>query len=474
LFVRLWRVAGPWDATTALLASYHPPDQAFERAILSAAEQNSAQTAHDALQSLVPGALDTKDERSKVLAIMRGIDTMFLRIHPRTIRLPRSRPPLPQWLVDLRDLRAIRHDYGQFGVDRLIPRGPLTRGPRQHDASYASSLPDRFSALSVVSQKLMHETRAIPIVLNVVSANALRGVGPGSAPGQEAVTVVPVAEGASDLAMSTQTVGNVTLADYRVHASVKPAAVLESALRAAGAADIALAPELIVCEDDADVLEACLSGASLQCRLVVAGSGQTRDKRDDLPWNESVAFNAVGTKLWRQRKIWPAGINPVQGLRYGMAPSNGNKIYEATASGDELVIADIDTLGRCVILICQDVQTAPLSDEVIRQYQPDWVFVPILDHDINEGRWAHKRTWELSTKSHARFIVACSTALFRHLGKPGEPNCALAIGPQDATTFDKGREVLLRPIAPGTSPGYFQFRWGDPGWSFTTLSAADP
>jgi hypothetical protein len=132
-------------------------------------------------------------------------------------------------------------------------------------------------------------------------------------------------------------------------------------------------------------------------------------------------------------------------------------------------------LGRCVILICQDIEARPLAEDLIRHFQPDWVFMPILDPGITVGRWAHQRTFSLSAVSQARFLVACSTTMVRWPDNcSDEPACGLAVGPKETTPPDQGRLHTLVSIVAGSSPGYATVTWGSGLWEKTTLSGSLP
>ena len=90
--------------------------------------------------------------------------------------------------------------------------------------------------------------------------------------------------------------------------------------------------------------------------------------------------------------------------------------HEHNASGSCIQVVDIDSIGRCVILICQDVVNA-MAEDLLRCLQPDWVFVPILDRGFAVRSWFVDRARSLSTVSKARLFGVCSTALPRSDGQ---------------------------------------------------------
>jgi hypothetical protein len=131
--------------------------------------------------------------------------------------------------------------------------------------------------------------------------------------------------------------------------------------------------------------------------------------------NESRATTGCGATLWIQRKIQAAGFDKKQAMKLGLDIRNQHFVKEDTASGDSVVVTDIDGLGRCITLTCQDIMANPLSEALIRQFQPDWVFVPVLDSNLRIGRWAHQRAFSLSRESRARFVIAKSLVMAKKL-----------------------------------------------------------
>jgi hypothetical protein len=116
----------------------------------------------------------------------------------------------------------------------------------------------------------------------------------------------------------------------------------------------------------------------------------------------------------------------------------------------------------------------PLANEVVRQFQPDWVISPILDLGVGLGRWAHKAAFTMSVDSRTRFLISCSTALIppAPAGDVSASYCALAVGPCDEDDEDKGRLVAALG-ATETTPKYAVVTWrsDEPAWRKSTLSA---
>jgi len=479
LFINLWRHAGAWSPEQRLLEL----DPQIIAKAENALERPTAQDVFDSLNRLLgthaPGAdaPPDKDGRGKILAIMQAIDGMFFRIHPRARLVATSaapRPNLPNWLRELRDNRSLSGDYGDDGDYRLIPRGPLLRSQRDKNASNAESFADRFAALTVVPHRLLHENRPIKISQRVIGADMARGVIPSRNSGEEIVAFIPIAEQANDFVISELPLSGQKFVDFRIDSTVDAADRLISALHQVDYADITITPEFVMPEEQADKLPNSLlhSFKSQPSRIIIAGSGPTQSTHEDLPWNEARIFNGVGKELWRQRKIWPAGLKENRAIECKLSsPGKHGLIMEYNAAGNEIVIVDADGLGRCVVLICQDLESLPLSEELLRQFQPDWVFTPVLDRDIKTGGWVHQRAFNLSALSQARFLVANSTTLARRAGSTDEPACGLAVGPKPRTDQDGGRRYNLVSIADKSSPGYAIITWcSNTEWKETTIS----
>jgi hypothetical protein len=473
IFIDLWRRACAWTPPQRSTATSQ--SATFKRRVDDALALQTAHDAYNELRSLLSiVTADEAAERGKVLDVMRAIDGFFYLVHPRSaivVSPTATRPLIPDWLRDLRTRRRLTGGYGHDGDHRLIPRGPLVRRPRDEMDCNAESLADRFAALTVVPKTLAQEDRPVRIAHRVIGLDAAQGVPPGVSPGGEVVVFIPIAEQEADLVMSEQLCSGQLFVDYRVSPTLDPSAQFIDALCKAGLVDIAMAPEFVMPEDDADKLPDALMGKKdLPPRLVIAGSGPTRATAQGQPWNESRALNGSGAELWRQRKLWPAGLRSDRAKEFGLSGTGTGLAMENTAAGDEVVVADIDSLGRCVVLICQDVEARPLTDELIRLFQPDWVFVPVLDPGITIGRWVHQRTFNLSSISQARFLVASSTTLAHKVGTGNSAPCGLAVGPKEPREKEEGRLYATAQAVAGSSPGYAIVIWRSGSWEKTTVS----
>jgi len=261
------------------------------------------------------------------------------------------------------------------------------------------------------------------------------------------------------------------MVDYSVSAEVGAASRLLSALTQSGVHDIAIAPELVMPEVEVEKLRDALMNQKVDCRLIIAGSGASIAQEDNLPWNQSSILNAGGAKLWDQRKVWPAGIDTDRAKRYGLSDGHDGLSYERTASGTEVIVADIDRMGRCLVLICQDLEATTMAEDLVTQYQPDWIFTPILDPAIDASGWAHQRAFTLSARANTRFVVCTSTAL---PAKDKPANFLLAVGPKSRTDHDNSRRFRLLGNQDNHVPGWGCFTWEDELWRQTTIDSSPP
>lgn len=480
LFHALWIEAETWSPSDRARAV--APDAEFDAAAGSALALEQAISAYDALMRTLTRSVRLRDDyMGRVLAIMRAIDRAFYNIHPRVlVRAPSkgARARLPAWVSEARERRELRTSYFESLDRSVIARGPLCRLSRHPVAANADTLADRFSALDVVP--LVFEEAGRPISVNhvIIPVDAVRGLGPSARVGNETVSFIPVADQSSDIAIRPIARGQQQFVDFRADESLDPVNRIVDALNASGEVDIALAPELVVGEEHSEALSDALLNDPQKHRLILAGSGPTRDRVDDQPWNEARVLNGFGAQLWTQRKLWPAGVTCDLAKAYGLPDPGEGQILEDTASGSSVTIVDADGIGRCVVLICQDFQIKPMTDDLIRTYQPDWVLVPVLDYGVSIGRWSHRRALDLSCLSQARFLVSSSLSL-AHLQKlDPAPPCGLAIGPFSPAADDKGniedtaRAVATAHVNYSTRPSFATLTWRSGEWKQTTVGAS--
>lgn len=473
-FLNLWNIAKQWDAPS--LSLVQAPSDSYLSDLKDLLEGDVVDLNSFLGPQLKVGPSPTKLERGKILAALREIDLMFYRIHPRT-KAPApsaaARARIPLWLELARDSRRRTLDYAADTNSRLIPRGPLTRSAREDDAYSAESLADRFAALSVVARQYSHKGRPISISHLAVGPDDARGIPPGKNLGKEKILFVPVAENPGEVEASVIELNGKQFLDFNLRKDIQAAERILTALRTEGAVDIAVAPEFVVSvSEEAQLVEALRKTCLTTAGLIIAGSGKVEPGVDGLPWNEARAVNGIGAKLWTQRKIWPSAPTRERAEAYAEALADQPIFPEFSAAGDSIVIADTASLGRCVILICQDVHMLPLTSELVSDFQPDWVFMPILDPEIKSGGWAKQRLFELSGLAHSRFVAFTSVGLkLKGASSQNEVICGLAVGPKAQTDEDNGRDSCEVKLSRSATKQELSISWRTKGnWKKTELS----
>lgn len=465
-FVEQWIEASGWRSS--LLTSAVPPDEQFLKCVRQALKEHDGSDAYSKLKDLIDTDLGYR-RNGRILAILSEIDKFFLAIHPRSYMdssTIQSRLGAYHWLKQLQLVRLVRGEYFRTDQLRLIPRGPLTRLHRPEDATSAHCFSDRFAALAVVPDNVMLEDIRVPILHLVKGGGAADGIIGSVGYKDRTVAFVPVAEDKSHLQAIQRSTNQQHFVDYSTASSINVPQALDAILKAIGFADIVLAPEMVVSEVDAASVKTNITNRPGEFRFFLAGTGCTQDSENGQPWNEARVFNGAGATIFKQRKLWQAEIRPQRVEDFGLQPCEG-RIMEDNASGEELSVADLDGFGRCLILICQDLQARPLVESIIQKFQPDWIFVPILDMGISEGRWTHQRSFELSGLSPARFLVVSSLALASKSGLK-DAACGMAVGPKDGDEEITPRKICLAKIDSSKAEGYALISWAD-AWGETRL-----
>jgi len=472
LFLEYYAQAGSWGASARATAVR--PDISFDTVADRLLKEDDANRAHDQLRMLVEaGRHSDAEKRGRIGAAMRSIDRALLEIHPRAVIGSASRRPAT-WLQDARIERRMTGEYLRNKSVRLIPRGPLLREPRHEHASSGDQLSDYFSAIAVAPVAFVHDSLTLPIRVVVVDTDPLSGVAPASSPGAERIGFLPLATHPGHIECEGALRSGRMFAAYRPAPRFDAGTAAIEGLRALGDVDIAIMPELGFLESHADALALALAAETAPMpRLIVAATYSTSlVNADGQPWNECRILNGRGAVLWRQRKIWPAGISQDRAIELGLPdPGSGTLTLEDNASGAELVIADIDGLGRCVVLICQDCTIPALGTALYGSYQPDWVFTPIFDKTIDPGRWAHAAAFGASNLSQARGIAITHTG-----HAPAGANMGLAVGPKECPPgcgLDLDRAVRL-VTKPASGPMIAELRWRNGHWHQTMLGTKAP
>lgn len=455
LFIRAWdelALLKPADRSAVAGAA-----GGVEKALEDALSDDDAATAASRLEGVVASfwqddvSLAITLENAAILcALMNSIDQRFALIHPRTrILSPRFHvaDALPTWLQSAKERRILEGDYVRHGSKRLIPNGPFARHAIGRDFLAGDSLQDRFPHLTVAPVSTRHEDNEIRISMKVVGTGRARGMPAAKSIGCERICFVPLAEAHDDLEFVCGTRSGKSTVD--VKPAIDSVERLIDAIRRNNQIDIGFAPELTVGAGE----EGKLSGEIVKLlenapRILLAGSGLTAD-RDDLgrSWNEARVIARGGATLWRQRKIWPFEMHRDRAREFGLAdPGQGQTLNEDIAGHDEVAIVDLDGFGRSMVLICQDFEARTVVDDIVRRYQPDWIFVPILDAGVNVPGWTANRASTLN-KSQSRFVIGSSLTLSRMRGDAKDPPIGVAVGPASPTAGPLGLSPLARAIA---------------------------
>lgn len=465
-FIELWIEASAWKSS--LVTSAVPPGSAFLKSVRQALSLHAGAESYDKLVILV-GDISGNDRNGRVLAVMSEIDKFFLGIHPRSLvdaSTMQSKLGAYHWLKQVQLMRLVDGEYARHENLRLVPRGPLTRLPRPEDATSAQCFADRFSALSVVPHQVYLEEIAIPVRHTVKGGSAADGVVGSGSYKDKTVAFMPVAEHEGHLVAIQSARNNQHFVEFSTTSAIDVPSRVDALLKAIGFADIVLAPEMVVSEKDSEVIKANIKNRPGEFRVFLAGTGNTQSSENDQCWNEARMFNGAGATIFRQKKLWQAEVRPQRLADFGLEECDG-RIMEDNASGEEITVADIDGFGRCLILICQDLQARPLVELLIQKFQPDWIFVPILDVGVSVGRWTHQRSFELSGLSPSRFLVVSSLSLAAKSGAT-DTACGMAVGPKEGDEEIAPRRVKFAKAGKNGRAGFALIDWAD-AWGETRL-----
>lgn len=472
LFIRYWQWAAGWSSSERQQATLK--NDAFDDlARLSLCKEDESEVLAT-LGKVIPRH-DEPESRPQILALLNQIDDQFLRIHPRSKSAVGGlrAESIPGWLRRYSEQRREMGIYAESGAFRLLPRGPLCRMPREISASHAETLADRFSALTVYSSaQIVQKGRPIKTEHVVIPRGRADGVSPIGKSGHERIISVPMMEREDELELIFSEKNGSEYISYRLSSSVDVVERLTRAAMAAQRGAMLLAPEFAIHESGANDITAHFRGnPEAEYGLIAAGTGDVADPSGAFPFNEMQLMNGLGIVLWRQRKIWPASITHNFARKLGFVPKTA-QIHEASSSGDTLVVADVDALGRVMVLICQDFKMMA-AHTLIEELQPDWVIVPIMDTGISESRWPHQRAFELSEVTQSRFLICSGVSLGARLKYEEPISCLCGMGPKVPSESQDIERAFLAKAAQGV-PGelFAELTWRTAGWKQSTLGAS--
>ena len=496
LFLKYWKDAATWKAS--LIANVDRPSEDFRLEVLDILCMPEGKESAAKLELIVNGSKNGK-KRGRILVLMEVVDQFFYQVHPRTLydsAMSYIKLDKLHWLKQLQTARTLTGCYCEYDGRKLIPRGPLTREFRPVAAANADCFRDRFFALSVVECKTSVHEVPVNISIKVKVANSPNGIIGEGAYKDRSVAFMPLAEDENHLSVVQRTKAGVSFVDFKAAPVLDVAAKTLDVLRRIKYSDIVMAPELVVREADSKLISSGIRKDAGRFRVFLAGSGHTVRTENSQAWNESKLYNGAGALVFGQRKIWLSDIPLARAKEFGLDTTT-SKLMEDNASGEELIVADLDGFGRCIILICQDLNSTPMAEFVIGNYQPDWVFVPILDVGITIGRWFHQKILELSNLSPSRFLVSSSLSLAKKASY-NDVACGLAFGPlceyksekdDEADTDEEipeegvkaealpekksdPKRVTVVKVGGGAEEGFGVINWDD-AWSSTRIVVKD-
>ncbi|MER8751606.1 hypothetical protein NKH57_20400 [Mesorhizobium sp. M1050] len=463
LFLALWRYLNAMERERLSSAVDVPPT--LSTALAAALAIGDAAKCIEAFCDALEGHWDesthwrARRERASVaLTAMRAIDEVMLAVHPRTIVPTIRLKPLPVWLDDVRERRTI---YGTFASDAqlsLIARGPFARSPKLPFEESTFVLGDQFAALKVIDlSAFIEDGRQLQMSIKVVDQSADRGVPHRSdRAASEVVSFVPLAEVGGDLVASVTTDGATTFIDVLKGAAFDAAKRFLNAVHDCADSDIFVAPELTVDAADITRIAAGLSAMSgSRPRLLVSGSGLVpgNPAKGGQPFNQATMLNGNGATLWQHQKVSAYAMleETSKGLKIDGAEGMV-RLMERISWSSSITVADLDGLGRCIVLICQDMMMGVVH-RLLDEFRPDWLIVPILDTGTSLQRWPARRARELAPTSEARFVVVSSLTMKEwQVDKyPGE-EMGVAIGPTYTNRSDPDEPPALQiEVAPESS-----------------------
>lgn len=477
-FIRMWMEARHWSPMRRARSAADPAKRGLVERIIG---QEDGDEVSLNLMDLVEQERARSGESpvGLILATLKALDEKFYAVHPRVGRVPvalAARPSLPDWLDAAVADRVMQGYYARLDGFILLPRGPLHRPAALPSSRSAESMRDRYRALAVAKDVSAQEHRPIRIDVAFIGQAAMHGVVSPTVLGEEAIAFVPVAVAQDDLERTARDDGDERFVAVGPAAGFDPASILIQAIRQTGEADIVIAPEFAIPTVASESLSRKLKASPVQAKLIVAGSGNTVPDANGHVWNEARVYNHRGVEVWRQQKIWPAGILEGRALDYGLGrPGATGLVFEDTDADDTCRVVDIEGFGRAVVLICQDLQSYPLASDLMTQYEPDWVFTPILDNGVKIGRWMHQRAYDLSKLGQSRFVVSSSTSMrFWGSGPPADmPSVGLAVGPAEPAGTETPRAVVEAALALPTDH-VVKVTWGHGRWLQTSLEGSPP
>jgi hypothetical protein len=476
LFLVIWQhVNSPAVRRTHLAGAYNTAETVYDAFETALKQDDGADAVAKVVKVLGDYWSDQASEKGRktraglLLGAMRAIDDAFLTIHPRTLLARSTLAPPPGWAIAARDKRTIAGLYAATNERGLVPRGPFARNTRGPLETSNFSLADQFVACAVVPLAIEEDGRRIEVAVTVVGQGVARGVPPRlGRSGSEAITLAPLAEATGDLVARVREDDGTFYIDVEQGAGFAPHDIFAGMLSDLGDTDVLLLPELVVAPADVEAMRDSLATSSGdRPRLIVCGSGGEANGSEP-PWNMSYIVNGAGAPLWSHRKLVAYDMLETTFANLEIKDiGKAKQLMEQISWSNAITIGDVEGLGRCLVLICQDLMMAGI-EPLIRAYEPDYLFLPILDSGTNFFRWPYKRLVDLSAAGPTRFVAVSSLTMqhWRKKSYPGE-QIGVAVGPRNIAAGDAGADgerMAQEIVCESATRRHGSIRWRSGAW----------
>lgn len=415
--------------------------------------------------------------------VARCIDDVLAGAHPRRWAVSNASPHLRPGACERAVWRHYRLTgrYNRTAPGILVPRSPLACFLPDPEPPPPSRIDDLFhtfaylppstdDAWTVVHRRLAWRDDPVP-------PDRLTEI---------RVATVPWAEDPTSLEPNTRIDG---AGEPRIRFTPEPglsgpgtpgaerAKLLIEALGADGAT-IAVFPELALSQADVRTLSTALASATTGPAIIVAGSCLSEVLGSSgAPYNECIVLGRSGRDLWTQRKLNRAEMTLEQLDWYGLSHLRAADAPHAEDfhPGGELLVVD-GSLGRMMVLICEDLQRPTPRNTALERLRPDWIFSPVLDGSLRFGRWSQRRAWEINEVHGARVVVANSLALsLREPPSVEQPVVGMLLDPGGWTDDgdaalsvslpgSRAHSLCVDPATRGLVPLFASSNWSPRDW----------
>jgi hypothetical protein len=150
--------------------------------------------------------------------------------------------------------------------------------------------------------------------------------------------------------------------------------------------------------------------------------------------NYVIILDSTGQEICRQDKLFRWNLNKTQIERYGLDTDLNAKsaeIKENIVGGTEVVVLDLEDIGRVITLICADVNENAPGDWLLAHVRTDWLNAPIMDKSTCwtfdpkgiHGPWVTRRAYRAACASQCKVVVSNSMTLTHRLNRTNTQLC---------------------------------------------------